>query len=380
MTSDLVTLDAALRAARALPNAEKLPALERLAGDLRRRCLAGEAAPEALGGRAQALLLSPRLFLARRDGAWRRWARAAARAAAPRLVVSLTSYGRRVATVARVVERMLAQTRPPDLVVLYLARAEFPDEAALPGSLRALLGERFQVRLVEDLKSHKKYFYAFQEFADAAIVTIDDDVLYPADLLARLWASYLRHPYAVTCARAHTICFGQDGAYAPYATWLDAPKRYNRLSMRLVMTGVGSVLYPPPGSISFIPGFFDWGLIERTCPNADDLWLCWNLLENGIPLIQLPFLRRIAYIEGTQEEALCNQNWAAADGAEGGKSRNDAQWEAILAARRPQSELIRRLQAAACRREWARMAALRLVQLARRAAGRTLRALRGRRA
>ena len=253
MTSDLATLDAALRAARALPNAEKLPALERLAGDLRRRCLAGEAAPEALGGRAQALLLSPRLFLARRDGAWRRWARAAARAAAPRLVVSLTSYGRRVATVARVVERMLAQTRPPDLVVLYLARAEFPDEAALPGSLRALLGERFQVRLVEDLKSHKKYFYAFQEFADAAIVTIDDDVLYPADLLARLWASYLRHPYAVTCARAHTICFGQDGAYAPYAAWLGAPKIYNRLSLCILFTSGAGTLYPPHAYLATRP-------------------------------------------------------------------------------------------------------------------------------
>ena len=377
MTSDLATLDAALRAARALPNAEKLPALERLAGDLRRRCLAGEAAPEALGGRAQALLLSPRLFLARRDGAWRRWARAAARAAAPRLVVSLTSYGRRVATVARVVERMLAQTRPPDLVVLYLARAEFPDEAALPGSLRALLGERFQVRLVEDLKSHKKYFYAFQEFVDAAIVTIDDDVLYPPDLLARLWASYLRHPYAVTCARAHTICFGRDGAYAPYATWLGAPKIYNRLSLCILFTSGAGTLYPPP-CIPRDKAFFDWETIQSACPTADDLWLSWGFLERGIPVIQLPRLWRHAYIEGTQEEALCNQNWAAADGAEGGKSRNDAQWEAILAARRPQSELIRRLQAAACRREWARMAALRLVQLARRAAGRTLRALRGR--
>ena len=51
------------------------------------------------------------------------------------------------------------------------------------------------IRFVDgDLRSHKKYFYAFQEFTEKVIVTVVDDALYPEELTKALWQYHFEHP------------------------------------------------------------------------------------------------------------------------------------------------------------------------------------------
>ena len=95
-----------------------------------------------------------------------------------RLIVSLTSYPARIQYVPQVLDTLLAQTRPADEIVLYLSGDQFPGrESDLPEALRtAASGGKLRLRFVPgDLRPHKKYFYAFRDYPDAYIVTVDDD-------------------------------------------------------------------------------------------------------------------------------------------------------------------------------------------------------------
>ena len=323
---------------RTLPNVGKVACAEGGAREIRALLSACPACLRYLKGRSRAearrLALSPKSFLACVDGEWRAWEQVRAKEECREVVVALTSYGWRVAKVHMVIESLLRQTLCPGRVVLYFARSEFPDVSALPGALRGLLGGRFGVRFVEDLKSHKKYFYAFREFPEAIVVTVDDDVRYPSTLLARLMAAYHRWPHAVICARSHTLCFEVGGNYAGYRAWMGMPKIFNRPSSLVIPTGVGGVLYPPH---CFGPALFAWATIRATCLSADDLWLKWHALERGVPSVCVPDAWEDRYVEGSQEDTLCAVNVGVAPG----ETQNDVCWGRIQAARVPQCTWIR---------------------------------------
>lgn len=258
------------------------------------------------------------------------------RSGMPQVVVALTSYGIRVQTVHQVIETLLRQTRRPDRIVLYLAKTEFADNEALPASLRALLSSTFEVRFVDDLRSHKKYFYAFREFPDAIVITTDDDILYPPHLIKGLLASWQRHPHAVSAARAHTIVMREDGTFAPYAEWMEAPRVINRPSFLVMPTGAGGILYPPR---CFSEALFDWETIQKTCLKADDLWLKWHELERDVPCVYIPRLWSGRTTEGSQVCALWNHNGSHEEAQT--ETPNERAWRLIMEARRPQSEEIR---------------------------------------
>lgn len=84
----------------------------------------------------------------------------------PRIIVSMTSYPARINTVHLAIRLLLAQKVLPDKIVLWLCKSDFPNrEADLPQSLRDVLWHDVEVRWVDDdLKPHKKYFWALQEF------------------------------------------------------------------------------------------------------------------------------------------------------------------------------------------------------------------------
>lgn len=71
----------------------------------------------------------------------------------------------------------------------------------------------------DDLRPHKKYYYAMQKWPEDIIVTVDDDILCPPDMLERLCRSYQRWPHAVSTLRAHLMQFGQEGYLQPYGLW-----------------------------------------------------------------------------------------------------------------------------------------------------------------
>lgn len=239
-----------------------------------------------------------------------------------RLIVSLTSYPKRIGTLGPVLDTIYAQTRQPDEVVLWLAEEQFPGrEADLPEDLRQLMAEnRLTVRWCEDLKPHKKYFYTLQAYPDDLVVTFDDDLLYSKYILSSLYASYLQYPKAVSTVRAHLIMVSEDQKIMPYGSWIqETDACIYQPSMQLMATGGAGVLYPPH---LLKKELFDAEAIQENCLWADDLWLKMMQLMSDVPVVLARQFELLRYLPDSQDEALCHYNVA--------QKHNDEQLDKVI--------------------------------------------------
>ena len=223
------------------------------------------------------------------------------------VVVSLTSYPARIGTLHSVVESILGQTVRPGRILLWLSEEQFPGrEDDLPEELLELRSRGLEIRFCDDdLKPHKKYFYAMQEFPDSAVITVDDDMAYPPDTVERLLESYRLFPGAVSAMRVIRITV-DGGDLAPYSEWdYKDNSFYRNPSAKAMATGVGGVLYPP----GIIPdAAFDSEAIKSTCLFGDDLWLKLHESEEGVPTVLAAPSRDLEFLEGTQETSLWYRN------------------------------------------------------------------------
>lgn len=234
-----------------------------------------------------------------------------------RLIVSLTTYPKRIGTLGAVLESIYAQTRKADEVVLWLAEEQFPGkEKDLPEYLLQLVGEgKLTIRWCDDLKPHKKYFYALQEYTNDLVVTVDDDLLYPRDMLECLYRSYLQYPEAVSTVRAHLIMVSEQNEIMPYSTWIqETDSCIYQPSMQLLATGGAGCLYPPN---LLRRELFDAQAIRENCLWADDLWLKVMELMSDVPVVLARPYEQLHYLPDSQEEALHRLNV--------GQNHNDVQ-------------------------------------------------------
>ncbi|NHM13840.1 hypothetical protein [Xiamenia xianingshaonis] len=230
------------------------------------------------------------------------------------IVVSLTSYPARIGSVHEAIESIMRQTVKADRIVLWLAEEQFPHgEDELPERLLALKKRGLEIRWVgKDYKSFKKIIPALQEFPDAAIVTIDDDLLYRNDVIQKLCDSYKKHPRAISALRTHRIRLNDDKTIAPYTEWemevLDC-RDEERMDL-LATTGAGT-LFPPK---SLPEETQNWAVIEKACSRADDLWVKVMAVENDTPVVLANDRRGLVYIPGTQVNTLWETNITENDG------------------------------------------------------------------
>jgi hypothetical protein len=186
-----------------------------------------------------------------------------------RIILSLTSFPNRINRLWLVIETLLRQTQQSDKIVLWLSEDQFPNLANLPKKLLRLQKNGLEIRHCPgDLGSHKKYYYAFQEFPEDIIITVDDDVFYNSKLIEYLVELNKKFPKCVCCNRCSEIKV-TDNHIQPYISWNDyliaeCP------SYKLLAIGVGGILYPPNISSSML---FDSETIINCCYTADDIWL-----------------------------------------------------------------------------------------------------------
>lgn len=229
------------------------------------------------------------------------------------LTISLTSYPARITTVYKVIESLFEQTEKATEVVLWLSEQEFPQKHEnLPESLRRLIGKNgFRIEWVDDnLKSHKKYFYALQN-RDSVVITVDDDMYYSKNMVRTLMDSYRKHPNAISARNVHVI-FKEGNFISPYLKWESHATEYiDKERMDLCGIGVNGILYPP-GCAS--KRWFDKESIKMCAENQDDLWLKFNEIIDGIPVVYAGIEEEDILIRESQSNALYIQN------AHGGKN------------------------------------------------------------
>lgn len=204
------------------------------------------------------------------------------------IVISLTTYGRRLRTVHLAIASLMRQSRKADRIVLWLD--EKLADSTLPAPLRLLEKKGLEVRFCRDLRSYKKLVPTLSAYPEAIIITVDDDALYDFDLIDRLVCGWLSNPNVVHCTRMKRIAI-EGGRILPYKKWkistsLD-PSPLN------LAVGVGGVLYPPH---IFDAEVTDEEKFMRLCPSADDLWFKAQELKAGVEV------RRVATLSNDGED------------------------------------------------------------------------------
>lgn len=239
------------------------------------------------------------------------------------IVVSLTSHSSRVNDVYLAVESLFRQSRKADRIVLWLSAEHF-SENNLPAILRMQRERGLEVCFCEqDLGPYTKFYYALEQFPDALLITVDDDIMYPFDLIDQLYRAHLAEPDLIHCHRAHLMQLAADGSLLPYKQWKFNTSR-KEASPLIFPTGVGGVLY--------FPGCFDREILDKNAflnlaPKADDVWLKAMSLKHGTLCRTLADQRhwsqRFLPIPGSQVVKLKTGNKSADDG-------NDSKIKAVF--------------------------------------------------
>lgn len=262
------------------------------AGSLRRLVRGTRRAGRHLRARAE----TP--FLALRNA----WSQAPVTGTAP-VVVSLTSYGQRLATVHLAIESIGRGSVRPRRLLLWV---EDPRVAASPPAALARLQARgLELRLSGGFGPHTKYYpyVASRPRHTLPLVTADDDILYPRHWLRSLLRSYAVWPDTVSCHWANRMAV-TGGTIGPYRSW--TPLRTDGKRRDSLALGVSGVLYPP----RMLDRLAAEGtsFLERS-PTADDIWLHWVALRGGVPVRQVsPVPRHFPVIPGSQDTRLLTVN------------------------------------------------------------------------
>lgn len=200
----------------------------------------------------------------------------------PYITISLTSYPGRINQVAFAIKSIMLQTMRPNRVMLWLAEEQFP-EHKLPEQLEDLKKVGLEIRFCpDDLRSHKKYFYALKsQKPGEVVITIDDDIIYHPLTIERAMTMHQLFPNAVVCNSAHVVTFDEFNNPLPYSSW-GGVKDYGDYSNEILTPLTGSGCLYPYGIMP--PTTFDVDLIKKTSFTADDLWIAAMININDIEL------------------------------------------------------------------------------------------------
>ena len=236
-------------------------------------------------------------------------------------IVSLTSHGVRIERVFQTIESIFRQTRKVNRVVLYLSRDEFQGKE-LPITLQKQMGRGLEIKYVKDIKSFTKLVPALRDYPESNIITVDDDYIYPLDMIDQLVRCHHCYPAAVCCRMSREISMKGKDRFDTYLSFEHVFGDVPLSSPRFLALGYGGVLYPPH---SLHPDAIREDFFTMLCPYADDIWFKAMELLQGTQVVVLPGSKHeIAYYEDStfQETGLWRINID--------QQKNDKQLKAVF--------------------------------------------------
>lgn len=216
------------------------------------------------------------------------------------IIVSLTSFPGRLDSLHLVLNSLFNQTLRPNIIHLYLGNSEFVSHDKIPDSIKNFKSMGLKIFLVKNIFQYKKYVYLKSINEYSPVITVDDDTIYPTNMIEKLVEFHKKYPSVVICNRNHLITYDEKGNTNPYQKW---KKEFvnTKPSHDNFATGVGGVLYPK----GFIDEYcINSKLIMRHAPYADDVWLKINAIRRNIKVVSTDLMSsdRFAWYRGYTPE------------------------------------------------------------------------------
>ena len=192
------------------------------------------------------------------------------------VIVSLTTFSNRIDNVYLPIESIMQGSVKPNRIILWLSQEEYKD-TPIPQTLKLQQERGLEIKYCTDFLSYNKLIHTLAEYPEAAIITIDDDVVYEYDLVERLVNAHNKNPKSICACRMHRIVLDKANNPVSYMDWnlcIDDTKT----TPLNFPTGVGGVLYPPH---CFTDEVFNNTIFMELCPKADDIWFYAMALLGG---------------------------------------------------------------------------------------------------
>lgn len=238
-------------------------------------------------------------------------------------IICFTSFPARIGNVWLVIETLLRQKVLPRKIVLYLSKHQFPNKESILAVLDQYvdLGV-LSIKLVdEDIRSHKKYWYAVSEYPDSPLITVDDDIIYQSSFIEGLEKAAALHKNVIPCYYWTFIGRDDKNEILPYSKWTKRRAQYESSGLSSeVFFGSGGGAYFPVGSLKDANQPFD--ILNSVCPLADDIWLNAIVRKNFYFPFGLPYTYSVP-------EWHCNNN-KTLNSVNNGSCKNDEQLFAVI--------------------------------------------------
>ena len=222
-----------------------------------------------------------------------------------KVIVSLTSYPKRFASIVPCLKSLLLQNYKPDRLIVYLGSDTKKDDITPEMKKLEKYGVEYRIDDEHNYGSHKKYYYALREFPDSIVITADDDLYYPKNWIKTMIKTHEKYPDCVICRRTHLIRKDENGIF-PYNYWIDQNRSIKTPTYSLLGTSGSGKLYPPH---SICETAFDADKFTELCFSADDVWIkCMEVLSKRKSVWAKNWKVDLLNTRGSQEESLESVN------------------------------------------------------------------------
>lgn len=199
------------------------------------------------------------------------------------VIVSLTSYGRRVSdsVVYYTLVSLLRQKLQPSRIILWLAQDEWSDET-LPKKLLKMKKKGIEICYCKDYRSYKKLIPTLAIYPNKNIVTVDDDIIYNSSMILKMWEAHKKYPNVIICMSALKPIL-KDGIPQYYQCWQHYENNASGFN-NIFPVGCGGIFYP---EAALHKDVLSEDLFMSLCPMADDIWFWFCGLLNGIKKVYI---------------------------------------------------------------------------------------------
>lgn len=198
-----------------------------------------------------------------------------------RIVVSLSTIPSRIDHLRPVLNSLLDQAEPADRIVLALPKHSAREGRAYPSPQDVAVPGGVDILPCDDLGPATKLLPALAAEPGAAIVVVDDDVVYPRHFIATLLAAHRQNPRAAVGYRGVKLKHGTPFVDLEhrFAGAVETPAPVD------VLFGTWGYLVPPAaldGAVHDLaehPEHLRW---------VDDVWISGHLARRGVPRLVVP--------------------------------------------------------------------------------------------
>lgn len=191
-----------------------------------------------------------------------------------KIIVSLTTYNKRINTVFLVIESIFEQTLKPDKIVLWLDKNEFSINS-IPFTLKKQIKQGLTIDFYHNIGPYKKLIPSLKKYPNDIIITIDDDIIYKNDCIENLYNSCLNDKTKIYCNYSFKF-LSED-----LRPIVDEKKAY--FLFNYIGTG-GGTLFPP----NILPNeIFNEDIFMQLAPIHDDIFISLLLQMHNIDAIDV---------------------------------------------------------------------------------------------